>query len=62
VANPIDDPQYWRQRAQAIRKIADATHNVEAKSKLAGMAKSYDLLAEEAEERRNACKPKITRK
>ena len=47
----IDDPEHWRRRAQEARAAADRERNPKIKSKLQGVAKNYEGIAERAEQR-----------
>ena len=50
----LDKPERWRKRAEEIRTIADGMRDPEAKRFMLGLAKSYEGLAERAEERKRA--------
>jgi hypothetical protein len=47
----IDDPGYWHGRAEEARAKADEMKHQESKHTLLEIAKSYDLLAQQAEQR-----------
>jgi hypothetical protein len=42
----IDDPQYWRERAEELRSISKLLDDAEAKRQLHEIAKSYEQLAD----------------
>jgi len=42
---PIDDPHYWRERAEAARRIAEQLADAVAKQTMLDIARSYDNLA-----------------
>jgi hypothetical protein len=50
----LDDPQYWRQRAQDARRLADQFGDPVAKRTLEEIAASYEQLAKLTEARRDA--------
>jgi hypothetical protein len=43
---PINDPAYWRERAQEARRIAEQLADAIAKQTMLEIARSYDNLAE----------------
>ena len=49
---PINDPAYWRERAEEARRIAEQLADAVAKDMMLDIARSYDNLAKIAEERR----------
>jgi hypothetical protein len=51
VSSHLNDPGYWRNRADELRAIAENVKDPTAKATLLGCAQDYDLLAERAEER-----------
>jgi hypothetical protein len=53
----LDRPERWRKRAEEIRTIADGMRDPEAKRFMLGLAKSYEVLAKRAEDRKNAARP-----
>ena len=54
----LDDPEYWRKRAQELRDLAVKMGLDEARQKLLDIAADYERLANAAEEReRNARGP-----
>src|SRR5215467_1390516 len=42
---PIEDPQYWRERAEEARRIAEQLADAVAKQTMLDIARSYDNLA-----------------
>ena len=42
----IDDPKYWRERAEELRSISKLLDDAEAKRQLDTIAKSYEQLAD----------------
>ena len=42
----IDDPKYWRERAEELRSISKLLDDAEAKRQLDAIAKSYEQLAD----------------
>ena len=50
-ANPIDDPQHWRERAAEARTLAELMTDSDARQKMLGVAEGYDQLAKGAEQR-----------
>jgi hypothetical protein len=54
----LDDPEYWRKRAQELRDLAIKMGLDEARQQLLDIAADYERLANAAEEReRNAQRP-----
>jgi hypothetical protein len=47
----FNDPDYWRDRAEELRAIAENLKDAEAKRMILGCARDYDVLAQRAEER-----------
>jgi hypothetical protein len=47
----LDDPEYWRKRAQEMRELAASVGLVDAQAELLAAASDYDHLAERAEDR-----------
>jgi hypothetical protein len=47
----LDNPEYWRARAEDTRTIADALTNKESKQIMLEIVKDYECLAARAEER-----------
>jgi hypothetical protein len=43
--SPINDPAYWRQRAEEARRTADQLHDPLAKKTLLEIARSYEQLS-----------------
>jgi sugar (pentulose or hexulose) kinase len=48
---PINDPAYWRERAEEARRIAEQLADAVAKQTMLEIARSYDNLAELTEKR-----------
>jgi hypothetical protein len=46
----FDDPEHWRQRAEA-RVLAEQMSDAASREKMLGIAKDYERLAERAEQR-----------
>jgi len=46
----IDDPKYWRERAEELRSISKLLDDAEAKRQLDAIAKSYEQLADHIEQ------------
>jgi hypothetical protein len=46
----IDDPQYWHERAEQTRKLANGLRSQEAKAAMLLIAANYERLARRAEE------------
>lgn len=46
--DPLRDPRHWRERAEELRVIAEATRNVEAKVTLLRIVADYERLAQRA--------------
>jgi 3-methyladenine DNA glycosylase/8-oxoguanine DNA glycosylase len=53
----LTNPQYWRDRAEEIKAIADRLANQEAKRTMLDIAICYEQLAQRAEERLSASGP-----
>jgi hypothetical protein len=49
VTEPLNDPQYWRRRAEETRRMAAEMKDGAAKDTLREIAQSYDNLAALAE-------------
>ena len=47
----LNDPGYWRDRAEELRAIAETLKDLGARDMLLGCARDYDLLATRAEQR-----------
>jgi len=47
----LNDPNYWRDRAEELRALAERLKEPIAKAMILACASDYDLLAERAEER-----------
>src|SRR5262249_277805 len=50
-ASFINDPQYWRKRADEAHSLADATKDEISKRKMVQMADDYEHLAKRAKQR-----------
>ena len=48
---PINDPAYWRKRAEEARRIASELADAICKETMLDIARSYDKLARITEER-----------
>jgi hypothetical protein len=53
----IDDPEFWRSRAEEVRAIANDMKEAEAKAIMDRIANDYERLAKHAEKRRNSRPP-----
>jgi hypothetical protein len=51
ISDNINDPEYWRRRAEGARTKAEEMSNPEVKERLLRNAKEYDWLANLAEKR-----------
>ena len=49
----INDPDYWRKRAEEMRALSEEMNSVEGKRMLLKLAAEYEELAERAEERKH---------
>ena len=47
----LHDPEHWRQRAEELRVIAEATKDADARATLLRIVADYERLAERAERR-----------
>jgi len=47
----INDPEYWRRRAEEARTLADEMTNLEAKRKMLKIAEDYEKLSIRAVQR-----------
>jgi hypothetical protein len=52
MSNLLDNPDWWRKRAEEARIIADSMRNAEGKRMMCEVAASYEELARRAEARR----------
>jgi len=52
----INDPRYWRDRAEELRSIAKLMDDTEAKRQMRAIAARYDRLADHMERRPNESK------
>jgi hypothetical protein len=50
-ASFINDPEYWRDRAKEKRRLAEAMKDQLSKEKILRIARDYERLAQQAEER-----------
>jgi hypothetical protein len=50
-ASNLDNARYWRERAEEVRARAARMRDPDARLYMLGIARSYDLLAQRAEER-----------
>jgi len=59
---PIDDPNYWRSRADEARAIADQLNDTDAKRTMLDIAAGYERMAARAANRAalKAASPKST--
>jgi hypothetical protein len=58
--NKIDNPEFWRLRANEVRSIADNMKLVEAKAIMTGIAEDYEGMAKLVEQQLRERKPKPT--
>jgi hypothetical protein len=56
-SNLLTNPQYWRDRAEEIRVLAERSVHAETKRMLETIVADYELLALRAEERLRGSKP-----
>jgi hypothetical protein len=49
----LDDPEYWRDRAEQVRALADEVSNQRARDAILRIVADYELLAIRAQERAN---------
>jgi hypothetical protein len=47
----LDDPEYWRDRAEQVRALADQVSNQKAKDEILRIVADYELFAFRAQER-----------
>ena len=52
----LDDPEYWRDRAEQVHALADQVGDPKAKDALLEIAAEYELLADRAQGRRSSGK------
>ena len=52
--NTVDDPQFWRFRAEEVRSIADDMKVVEARAIMTRIAEDYERIAKLVEQSANA--------
>jgi hypothetical protein len=48
----VDDPEFWRSRAEDVRSIAEDLREADASAIMTRIADDYELLAKHAEKRR----------
>jgi predicted Rossmann-fold nucleotide-binding protein len=48
---PINDPKYWRERAEEARMVADELTDPDSKRRMLRVADDYEELAKRAEKR-----------
>jgi hypothetical protein len=51
VGDLLDNPDYWRKRAEEIRAIAEGLNDPEAKFMMLRVADTYETMATRAEQR-----------
>jgi hypothetical protein len=49
----LDDPEYWRDRAEQVRALTDEVSNQRARDAILRIVADYELLAIRAQERAN---------
>jgi hypothetical protein len=49
MAGLVDNPEYWRARAEETRTLAESLNDKEARKIMLGIAKDYDRMADRAE-------------
>jgi len=47
----LDDPEYWRDRAEQVRALADQVSNQTARDAILRIVTDYELLADRAQAR-----------
>ena len=53
----FDDPEYWRDRAEQVRALADQVSNQKARRSIQQIAAEYELIANRAQERARRGRP-----
>jgi hypothetical protein len=53
----LDDPAYWRDRAEQVRALADGIINQRARDSILAIAAEYELIANGAQERARRGRP-----
>jgi hypothetical protein len=53
----LDDPEYWRDRAEQVRALADQLSNQKARDSILAIAAEYELIADKAKERAKRGRP-----
>jgi hypothetical protein len=59
--SPLSNPEHWRARAEAARAEVELLDNVDARRTMAGVAASYDSMADDAELLLAITKPNVGR-
>ena len=57
--NEVDDPEFWRFRAEEVRSIAEHMKMVEAKAFMALIAANYEHIADLVEQRLRGSIPNV---
>ncbi len=57
-SDTINDPKHWRDRTAEMRALADCMTKPETTAIMAKLADDYDKLADRAEKRESAQRPK----
>ena len=47
----LDNPKYWRGRAEEVRLVAESLEDTQSKQIMLGIARDYERMAELAEQR-----------
>ena len=55
----LDNPKYWRNRAEEARVVADSMQDQQSKELMLGIARDFERMAALAEERPKRSKKKI---
>jgi len=53
----LDDPEYWRDRAQQVRALTGQISNLKARDAILAIAAEYELIADRAQERARRGRP-----
>jgi hypothetical protein len=48
----LDNPEYWRTRAEEARKIAESLHDPNSREMMLGFAKDYERIAAQVEDKK----------
>jgi len=51
MASHLNDPTYWRERAEELRVIVERLTDTDSRAKILACARDYDVLAQRAEGR-----------